>query len=115
MASPMPSGVTEIMRSGDASHLHATADCRCLFGHDGLPLARTRSGTMTLRDTKKALTFTATVDTRQKLANDLIAIERGDVSQMSVGFVVEDDEWNESSTKRSISRFHDLLDVSAVT
>lgn len=105
----------ETMRPGVARHLLDTADCRFLFGHDGLPLARTRSGTMRLHDSSTALRFSATIDTRQRVAQDLvIAIERGDVSQMSVGFVVETDSWSSDYTKRSISRFRSLEDVSAV-
>jgi HK97 family phage prohead protease len=106
----------ETMMPGVASHLIDNADTRFLFGHDGLPLARTKSGTMRLIDSPKALKFSATIDTRQRLANDLvIAIERGDVSQMSVGFVVETDSWSPDAMTRSISRFRELLDVSAVT
>lgn len=108
----------ETMRPGVAAHLVRTADCRFLFGHDGLPLARTKAGTMRLHDTAEALRFTATVDIRSSQANDLIvAIERGDVSQMSVGFVVDEggDAWSNDLTKRSISRFRSLEDVSAVT
>jgi phage head maturation protease len=54
-----------------------------------MALARTTSGTMQIIDTPKALTFSATVDPRQSLANDLaITISRGDVTQMSIGFMV---------------------------
>jgi hypothetical protein len=50
------------------------------------------------------------------LANDLaVAIERGDVSQMSCGFVVGRDTWNSDYTKRSIQALAELFDVSAVT
>ena len=106
---------TEAMQRGVAAHLIDTADCRFLFGHDGLPLARTKSGTMKLADTASALRFTATLDRRQQLANDLvIAIERGDVSSMSIGMVVAEDQWSDDMTRRTISRIDSLLDVSAV-
>jgi phage head maturation protease len=53
---------------------------------------------------------------RPRLAEDLvIAMERGDVSQMSVGMLVESDSWSADAGTRSISRFRELLDVSAVT
>ena len=105
------------MRSGAAEDCLARgADVRFLFNHDGLPLARTSSGTLKLIDTPKALVATARLDTRQQFANDLaVAIERGDVSQMSVGFTVADDEWNPAEDERVINRLSDLLDVSAVT
>jgi uncharacterized protein len=106
---------TETMRPGVAAHLIEAADCRFLYGHGGVPMARTKSGTMRLRDTRDALTFEAQVDIRQKIANDLvIAIERGDVSQMSVSFVVETDHWDSDYSTRSVTRFRELLDVSAV-
>lgn len=91
-------------------------DVRFLFDHDGLPLARTTSGTMTLIDGDTSLRFMANLDLRQQLANDLvIAIERGDISQMSCGFVVANDEWSDDYTQRDIYRFQQMFDVSAVT
>lgn len=106
----------ETMAPGVATSILPTADCRFLFNHDGLPLARTLSGTLTLADSASKLGFTAQLDARQSLANDLaVAIERGDVSQMSCGFIVADDTWNPAQTERTIHRFADLLDVSAVT
>jgi len=105
----------ETMKPGVASHLLDSCDCRFLFGHDGIPMARSSAGTLKLKDTSSALRFTATVDTRQRTAQDLvIAIERGDVSQMSVGFVVAQDSWDTGYTKREVTRFRSLEDVSAV-
>lgn len=96
--------------------LERGADVRFLFNHDGLPLARSTSGTLKLTDGASALQFEARLDARQQLANDLaIAIERGDVSQMSCGFIVARDEWDDAQENRTIHQFADLLDVSAVT
>lgn len=107
---------TERMAPGVAKDVLPKADVRFLFNHDGLPLARTASGTMALQDTDSELRFTASLDARQQLANDLaIAIQRGDVSQMSCGFIVAEDRWSEDWEDRTITRFDDLLDVSAVT
>jgi HK97 family phage prohead protease len=93
-------------------------DVRFLINHgEGgtLPLARTPS-TMTLQDAPTGLNFTATLDTRQSAAADLvIAIDRADVSQMSCAFMVGSDVWNEDYTQRTISSFAQLLDISAVT
>jgi hypothetical protein len=44
---------TERMASGVANDVLATCDCRYLFNHDGLPLARSISGTLTLEDTAR--------------------------------------------------------------
>jgi HK97 family phage prohead protease len=107
----------ERMSPGVASGVLGTADVRFLFNHDGLPLARTFAGTMSLQDSSTELRFTARLDARQQLANDLaIAIQRGDVTQMSCGFIVARDEWEDGSPeRRTIEAFADLLDVSAVT
>jgi HK97 family phage prohead protease len=107
----------ETMRPGVARDALAKgADVRFLFNHDGLPLARTGAGTLVLTDGPKALQVRAVLDSRQQLANDLaIAIDRGDVNQMSVGFIVARDTWNEDYTTRDIHSFGELYDVSAVT
>ncbi|HEX5347843.1 MAG TPA: HK97 family phage prohead protease [Pseudonocardiaceae bacterium] len=107
----------ETMHPGVATNvLAAGADVRFLFNHDGLPLARTTSATLTLTDSLDGLGMRAALDARQQLANDLaVAIERGDVNQMSCGFVVANDDWNSDYTQRDIYRFEELFDVSAVT
>jgi len=107
----------ERMLPGVASDVLARgADVRFLINHEGLPLARTTSGTMALEDSATALRFVAKLDARQQLANDLaIAIEREDLSQMSCGFIVAHDKWNEAKDQRSVTKFADLLDVSGVT
>jgi hypothetical protein len=108
---------TERMAPGVCTDvLTRNADVRFLVNHAGLPLARTASGTMTLRDTNAALEMTVTLDSRQSIANDLmIAIQRGDVGEMSCGFIVARDEWNDDFDQRTIHSFGELLDVSAVT
>ncbi len=106
----------ETMAPGVASDILPTADTRFLFNHGGLPLARTPN-TLTLRDTPRGLSFTTQVDIRQSVANDLvIAIERGDVSQMSCGFTVAPggDEWRDDE-HRQVNKFASLTDISAVT
>jgi HK97 family phage prohead protease len=108
---------TERMLPGVCSGvLERGADVRFLFNHDGLPLARTTSGTLKLEDSPTALQMVATLDARQQLANDLaIATERGDISQMSIGFVIARDAWDEAMEERDVILFDDLLDVSSVT
>lgn len=107
----------EVMLPGVAAGALARgADVRFLFNHDGLPLARSASGTLTLEDSPTALHMTASLDARQQLANDLaVAIERGDVSSMSIGFTVARDSWDEAFEHREIAEFKDFLDVSAVS
>jgi HK97 family phage prohead protease len=98
------------------SSMNNSDDVRFLFDHEGLPLARTASGTLKLSDTNNALQFRATLDLRQQLSNDLmIAIERGDISQMSCGFSVASDDWSEDFSQRTVNQFRKMYDVSAVT
>ena len=105
----------EVVQAGAISSILATADCRFLYNHQGLTMARTSSGTLTLTDTPHALNCSATLDPRQTVASDLVlAIGRGDVNQMSVGFVVAEDSWNEDFSYRTITRFGELMDVSPV-
>lgn len=107
----------EKMAPGVAANV-LKGDTRFLFNHDGLPLARTASGTLRLEDTPTALRCIPTLDIRQRAANDLvIAVERGDISQMSVGFSVGPggDQWNSRRDERSVTRFKTMPDVSAVT
>ncbi len=109
---------SERMMAGVASGVlgRDDLDVRFLFGHDGLPLARTTSGTLTLTDTRDALLFSATLDTRMSAARDLlIAVERSDVSQCSIGFCVAEDTWSEDYTSRTVTAWADLFDVSAVS
>lgn len=106
----------ETMHAGLIGDLIGTCDCRFLINHTGMPLARTVSGTLTLNDTPTHLGFDANLDARQQLANDLaVAIERGDVSQMSVGMVVGRDKWSADYNTRDVYGLKDLVDVSAVT
>lgn len=92
-------------------------DVRFLIDHDpSKVLARTTSGTLTLKDEERGLRATATLDLRDTDANNLlIRLERGDVNQMSAGFVVGKDSWNESMDQRDVYKFSELLDTSAVT
>ena len=109
----------ERMRAGCATNLLSRGvDCRLLLNHDGLAMARTVSGTLDLIDTAASLDMEARLDLRQHLANDfVIATERGDMSEMSVGMIVGRDEWGESEGRetRDVEELSDLLDVSGVT
>ena len=106
---------SETMKPGVMTDIIDTCDCRFLLNHTGMPMARTQSGTLTLADTPSALTYVANLSARQQLANDLAeAVTRGDISQMSCGFIVARDEWLDNET-RDVYAFEALLDISAVT
>jgi hypothetical protein len=107
---------SETMHQGVCSNILQGADVRFLVNHDGLPLARTLSGTLELEERTDGLHARVTMDGRQQLANDLaVAIERKDVNQMSCGFIVARDEWSSDWESRDIYELEELFDVSAVT
>lgn len=90
-------------------------DVRLLLNHDGLPLARTASNTMTLEEDAEGLHVVAQLDRRMTKANDVaISMERGDLAEMSFAFSVTRQEWNEDYTQRWIKELK-LFDVSVVT
>ncbi len=88
-------GWMETMASGSFKKtLRENADVAFLINHDGMTLARTKSGTMSLREDKTGLAVTASLDPRQNVVNDLyVASERGDIDEMSFAFRVTRDEW----------------------
>lgn len=95
------------------------SDVRMLFNHNpDLVLARNRSGTLRLSQDDVGLKTEADLDRRQTYANDLsIAMERGDVDQMSFGFRVVKDEWDFDSHDLPLRTIVEaqLFDVSPVT
>lgn len=95
-------------------------DVRLLVNHDGIPLARTTRGTMTLAEEKAGLLVDApALDLRSPLVQSVhSAMSRGDMDEMSFAFRVDAQEWNADYTERIIVRY-DLAvkgaDVSIVT
>jgi len=92
-------------------------DVRLLINHDGLPLARTTSGTLTLSTDKKGLLAEANLDRADPDVQALVPkMQRGDLNEMSFGFRVLEDIWENDMTKRTL-RSLDLNggDVSVVT
>jgi len=91
-------------------------DVPLLINHQGLPIARTSSGTLILAPDKIGLAISAVnLDPAnpdvQRVAS---AIARGDVSQMSFAFRPVVQSWNADYTQRTISEVK-LFDVSIVT
>jgi len=90
-------------------------DVRFLYNHEGMPLARSKSGTLRLAEDDTGLKVDASLDMRSSASNALVvAIERGDVDEMSFSFRVMRQEWNDDYTERWIREVK-LYDVSAVT
>lgn len=88
-----------------------------LINHDGLPLARTRSGTLSLREDKHGLFIESELDTSDPDVQSIIPkMKRGDLDKMSFAFMPTRQEWDESEEipLRTITEAA-LYDVSIVT
>lgn len=83
--------------------LSETPDVRLLINHEGLPLARTKNGTLTLTEDERGLFMDAEIaDTTE--GRDLYKlVERGDVDQMSFAFRVIRQKWNEDRSTRTLT------------
>ena len=107
----------EIVRKGAFAESIGRDDIRALFNHDpNYVLGRNRAGTLELVEDDVGLRVRITPPATSWAADIQTSIRRGDISQMSIGFVVEDDEW---STKdgvdcRELKKVR-LFDVSPVT
>jgi len=94
--------------------LKQKADVRLLVNHSGVPLARSKSGTLKLTADPN-LRATATLDPSNPTVQEIrSAMNRGDLDQMSIGFRVRDEEWSSDYSQRSIKEI-ELFDVSVVT
>lgn len=88
-----------------------------LVNHDGLPLARTRSGTLTLTEDARGLHMETLLDAGDPDVQAILPkMRRGDLDKMSFAFVPEVQEWDETQDPplRTIKRVR-LFDVSIVT
>lgn len=94
-------------------------DVRFLINHDGIPLARTRGGTLRLKEDPRGLAVEADIAPTQDGKDLKISLERKDVDQMSFMFTVAEAEWDEDTDDgmpvRIIKRIEALYDVSVVT
>ena len=117
VAGGAPWGWTETIARGAVSKsLAERDDVRFLLNHEGMPLARTKSGTMTLASDDIGLFVDVpSLDLTNPRSQELrSALERGDVDEMSWAFMVTRQEWNEDYTERRILEAR-MFDVSAVS
>lgn len=96
--------------------LTETPDVRLLINHEGLPLARTKNGTLRLQEDTVGLYMDADLPDTQAARDLYTLVERGDVDQMSFAFRVIRQKWNEGRTERTLTELS-LADgdVSVVT
>jgi HK97 family phage prohead protease len=88
-----------------------------LINHEGLPMARTRSGTLKLSEDERGLLIETELDPQDPDVQRIVPkMKRGDLDKMSFAFIPEVQEWDESQdpplrTLRKVG----LVDVSIVT
>jgi HK97 family phage prohead protease len=96
--------------------LTETPDVRLLINHEGLPLARTKNGTLTLTEDDRGLYMDATIADTSEGRDLYTLVERGDVDQMSFAFRVIRQKWNEDRSQRTLTEISlSDGDVSVVT
>lgn len=96
---------TEVIRAGAfARTLAAGADVPFKVNHDGITLARTKSGTMRLAEDSTGLHVEADLDPASPAVQTLrSAMERGDLDEMSFAFRVVRQDWSPDWTQRDIT------------
>lgn len=104
---PAINGFTETIAKGAFKRtLGEDPDVRFTINHGaggGLPIARTKSGTLTLVEDARGLRVDADLNMADPDVRALIPkIERGDVDEMSFAFRCTDDVWNEARTDRVV-------------
>ena len=90
-------------------------DVRFLVNHDGIPLARTSSGTLQLEEDDYGLFVRAELDpSNPTVAEVASAMKRGDLNEMSFAFAAIKDNFDISGENREVNEAR-LFDVSVVT
>jgi HK97 family phage prohead protease len=83
--------------------LKETPDVRLLANHEGLPMARTKNGTMRLYEDETGLYFEAELANTQEARDLYTLVARGDVDQMSFAFRVIRQKYNEDRSERLLT------------
>ena len=93
-------------------------DVRGLWNHDcNYPLGRVKAKTLKLSEDEKGLKFEIDPPPTQYAKDLMISIERGDVTQNSIGFAITQETWSKRLGGSSIRTIEEgrLYDVSPVT
>lgn len=101
---PGRGGWTEIVdrKAFDASLAHKP-DVHLLVNHEGLPLARTKSGTMDLATDRKGLRVIARLERNDPdVASLAPKLRRRDMDEMSFAFRTVRQEWNDDENERRL-------------
>jgi HK97 family phage prohead protease len=110
-------GFREKIAPGAFKNSIKDGDVRALWNHDtNLVLGRTTSGTLALKEDKKGLHVEIEPPNTRAGQDAVESIKRGDVNQMSFGFITISDEWNVHKEENIRTLIEvDLFDVSPVT
>lgn len=107
----------EVIERGAFTEAIGRDDVVFLINHEGLPLARTRSGTLQLSEDERGLKMDAVLDMSDPDVMSIVPkMKRGDLDKMSFAFYPEVQRWDETGDipKRYIQKVR-LADVSIVT
>jgi len=112
-------GFRERIKTGAFRNALKNSDVRALFNHDrNYVLGRSTSGTLKLKEDNKGLFISNNPPDTQWARDLMVSVNRGDITQMSFGFTVSEDEWKEDKegrVSRTIHGIDRLYDVSIVT
>lgn len=113
---PRMGRISERMAAGSwARTIRNKADIRLMVNHDGIPLARTRSGTLRLTNDSHGVLVEARLDPASPRVQEVrSAMARGDLDQMSAAFVAVREKFDPEARSREILEVRGL-DVSVVT
>lgn len=114
---PDKGGWTEIVdRSAFDETLKRKPDLHLLINHEGMPLARTKSGTLRLSTDSTGLKVEADLDRSDPDVQRLeVKMGRGDMDEMSFAFRTVRHEWANDETERRLLELNlDKGDVSVV-
>jgi hypothetical protein len=112
-------GFREKIAAGAFAEALKESDVRALFNHNpDFVLGRNRSGTLQLNEDARGLAIEIDPPDTQVARDLIVSMDRGDINQMSFGFTVEEDNWEEDDdgrVVRTILKVKRLFDVSPVT
>ncbi len=111
-------GFREMIAPGAFRDAIDKSDVRALVNHEpSFVLGRKKTGTLKLWEDERGLAIDIDPPETQWANDLLVSIGRGDIDQMSFGFTVGEDCWEEieGETRRTILRVDELFDVSPVT